>query len=84
MKDCLITFRSVTPAQRGEAVLRSAGIGCMLRRTPRFMQSQGCGYSVVLSFNHVYKSVEVLRRNQIPFQRIYLKQDGENYEELRL
>ena len=80
MKDCLITFRSVTPAQRGEAVLRSAGIRCMLRRTPRFMQSQGCGYSVGLSFNQVHQSIELLRRNQIPFQRIYLKQDGENYE----
>ena len=46
MKYSLITFRSVTPAQRGERVLQRQGYSCSLQRTPRWMQEQGCGYSI--------------------------------------
>ena len=42
----LITFRSVTFAQRGERALRQAGINCELQRTPRWMEESGCGYSL--------------------------------------
>ena len=44
MRNCIITFRSVTPAQRGEAILKREGINCTLQRTPRSMQEKGCGY----------------------------------------
>ena len=41
MDTCLITFRSVTPAQRGENLLRREGITCSLQRTPKVLAEQG-------------------------------------------
>ena len=37
MEVCLITFRSVTPAQRGEGALRNHKIPCTLKRTPTWL-----------------------------------------------
>lgn len=74
----LITFRSVTPAQRGESLLRRHGVDCTLRRTPRWMEEKGCGYS--LSVKEGMGAVMLLRRHQIPFRKIYLQKDGQTEE----
>ena len=63
MEMCYITFRSVTYAQRGEQVLRSAGIGSNLQRTPKWMQEQGCGYCLRLRLDQVQRAVEQLRQS---------------------
>lgn len=84
MKFCLFTFRSVTPAQRGEGVLQRAGISCNLRRTPRWMEEQGCGYSVRVPFHEAVRCAEILRSQQIPFRKIYLLRDNGTAEELSL
>ena len=80
MKNCLITFRSVTPAQRGEALLRRIGYQCSLRRTPRWMEEQGCGYSLQVRYEDAGAAAQVLRSHRLPFQKIYLWQDGEIQE----
>ena len=80
MKNCLITFRSVTPAQRGEGVLRRSGYQCSLRRTPRWMEEQGCGYSLQVRFEDAVAAAEVLRNQRVPFRKIYLWQDGQATE----
>ena len=41
MKMYLITFRSITFAQKGESALKRAGITCTLLRTPRAMEERG-------------------------------------------
>ena len=84
MKYCMITFRSVTPAQRGEGILHKAGIGCVLHRTPRHMEQQGCGYSLHLRHDDAGKAAQILRESQIPFRKIYLKSDSGGMEELEL
>lgn len=66
-----ITFRSVTFAQQGERVLLGAGIRCVLRRTPRWMEAQGCGYCLRLSENRMEEALVLLRENGIAWQRIY-------------
>lgn len=81
MEVYLITFRSVTPAQRGEAWLRKMGVDCSVRRTPRWMEEQGCGYS--LQTRKGPQAVELLRRQQIPFRKVYL-QNGNQMEEVVL
>ena len=48
MKQYMITFRSVTYAQRGERSLTRRGIGCTVMRTPKWMEDQGCGYGLRL------------------------------------
>lgn len=84
MNHCLITFRSVTPAQRAEALLRRAGIACDLRRTPRWMEEQGCGYSLRLRLQDVQRATELLRGNQLSFRKVYLQKENGAAEEMVL
>ena len=71
MKRYFVTFRSVTYAQRGESVLRSAGIRCSLQRTPRWMEEHGCGYGVELQPRDVARGVDLLRQQQVVFRKVY-------------
>lgn len=84
MKNCMITFRSVTPAQRAEAVLRRAGISGSVRRTPKWMEEQGCGYSLHLACRDVAPALELLKANEIAYRKIYLRRDSGNVEEMHL
>lgn len=80
----LITFRSVTPAQRGEMLLKNAGYYCSLRRTPRWMQEQGCGYSLQLHSQDVRDAVDLLDKDKISYRKIYLLRDSGTAEEVAL
>lgn len=83
MKMCYITFRSITPAQRGQRVLQQNGVTCTLQRTDRIMEQRGCGYNLRLRAENRNMAVQLLRDSEIPYSRIY--QDGENgLEELIL
>ena len=84
MKFCIITFRSVTPAQRGENVLRRAGYECSVRRTPRWMEEQGCGYSLQVRSSDAPRCAELLREGQVPYRKIYLRRENGSMEELAL
>ena len=76
MDVCLITFRSVTPAQRGEGILRREGIAVSVQRTPRWLADQGCGYSIQLRCNQLPQAVEILRRNGISYRKTYRIREG--------
>lgn len=82
MKFYFITFRSVTFAQRGEQVLNKAGIRCTLQRTPRWMESQGCGYSLRIWTADVKASVELLRDEGVPMRKVYVQGDNGGLEEV--
>lgn len=84
MEYCVITFRSVTPAQRGEGILRRAGFTCSIRRTPRWMESQGCGYSLRVRCDQVWDCVRLLQENRVSFRKVYLQKDGGGMEEMAL
>lgn len=78
-----ITFRSVTLAQRGEQVLRRGGIRCILQRTPRWMEEQGCGYCLKVRPEHIDDSLRLLRQNQILFRKVYWQDDDGNVEDVQ-
>ena len=84
MKFYYITFRSVTFAQRGERVLTEKGIRCTLLRTPKWMQEQGCGYSLRLWTDRIAAAVELLRKNKVPLRKVYLQQPDGQLEEMPL
>ena len=84
MKFCMITFRSITPAQRGEGVLKRAGLDCSIQRTPRWMEEQGCGYSLRIRCADWVQAVEVLRSADVPFRKVYLRRENGRLEELVL
>lgn len=83
MDTCIITFRSVTPAQRGESLLRKEGISCSLQRTPRVLAEQGCGYSLRLRCGQLPGAVELLRQKGIAYRKMYCLREG-NPEEVFL
>ena len=76
MDSCIITFRSVTPAQRGEVLLRREEIPCAVQRTPRTLAEQGCGYSIRLQCKQLPQAVELLRKKGIAFRKAYRWQNG--------
>ena len=82
MKLYFITFRSVTFAQRGEKLLTQNGIRCTLQRTPRWMEEQGCGYSLRLRTQDVIPTVELLRENQVQLRKVYVQRADGKLEEL--
>ena len=84
MKFYYITFRSVTFAQRGERVLTEKGIRCTLLRTPKWMQEQGCGYSLRLWTDRILDAVELLRKTKVPLRKVYLQQPDGQLEEMPL
>ncbi|MBR4864888.1 MAG: DUF3343 domain-containing protein [Oscillospiraceae bacterium] len=84
MKNTWITFRSVTPAQRGETVLRRNGLSCILRRTPRWMQEKGCGYSLQIRTINTEVCIRLFRENNIEFKKVYLIRDNGSAEEMTL
>jgi len=83
MDTCLITFRSVTPAQRGESALRREGLSCSIQRTPKQLADQGCGYSLRVPYRQLYRAVELLRQKGIVYRKTYCLKDG-NPEEVTL
>lgn len=76
-KEWLITFRSVTFAQRGEKVLHSRGIQCVMQRTPKKLTERGCGYCLRVRDADVFKAVELLRREKLSYEKVYaVSNDG--------
>ena len=84
MKNCMITFRSVTPAQRAEETLRRAGVGCRIQRTPKWMEEKGCGYSIRMDCKDIIMAVSLLRQENIQFRKVYAVGDNGSTEELYL
>ena len=84
MKFYYITFRSVTFAQRGEQVLQKAGLRCTLLRTPKWMEAQGCGYSLRMRTDDIPGILGLLRQKNIPMQKVYIQNEDGELEELRL
>lgn len=84
MKYCYITFRSVTFSQKGEGVLRRAGLSCSVQRTPRWMEEQGCGYSLRIRQTDAPKAVAFLRQAGVSYRKIYLQRDTGALEEMDL
>ena len=84
MKKCIITFRSVTPAQRAEGVLRRAGVECSVQRTPKWMEEKGCGYSLRLDCRDIMTAALILREAGISYRRSYSLTEQGTLEELRL
>jgi len=72
----LITFRSVTFAQKGERLLNKAGISCMLQRTPKLLSERGCGYCLRLQMKDAMAAVELLQENEVSYGKIYALTEG--------
>lgn len=81
MKTFCITFRSVTPAQRGERALRQGGIDCVLQRTPRRMEERGCGYCLRLRAGEIQSALERLHSSGVTYSKVYTLGENGTVEE---
>ena len=81
MKDCYITFRSITAAQRGESVLRRSRIDAILQRTPRWMEELGCGYSLGIRREQAGEVSGILKKAGIAYRKIYSQKENGAFEE---
>ncbi len=84
MKVYFITFRSVTYAQRGERLMNRAGLRCSVQRTPRWMEEQGCGYSLRVQTDEIARALGILRQEQLPMRKVYLRLEDGGLEEIQL
>ena len=75
-KDWLITFRSVTFAQKGERLLKNDGIDCTLQRTPRELSERGCGYCLRIRGTDAVAAMELLKEKQLAYGRVYSLSSG--------
>ena len=82
MNGYFITFRSVTPAQRGEQLLRRQSFRCILQRTPRWMQENGCGYCLRLTTDRIREVKSLLDGAGLPYRKIYRQNREGNTEEV--
>lgn len=64
--DC-ITFRSITPAQRGQRVLQQGGVKSSLQRTPRQMERLGCGYCLRVPSGQLERAAALLTQANLSF-----------------
>ena len=78
-----ITFRSITPAQQAQRLLRREGVETVLQRTPRVLEQAGCGYCLRLQPEQTALAAELLRQAGVPFRKIFAARDGQ-MEELML
>lgn len=77
MKQCYVTFRSITQAQRGREILEKDGISVELLRTPRNLQEKGCGYHLSVPESCLARALLLLRGGQAAYSRVYCKKaDG--------
>ena len=84
MEQCYISFRSVTFAQRAEAILKRQGYSCYLQRGPKWMGQRGCSYALGLRRGVVAECVAALLREQAAFSKVYCQYADGRREELIL
>ncbi len=80
----LITFRSVTFAQKGERLLKNKGIDCAMQRTPKELSKRGCGYCLRIQAKDAMTAVELLQDNAISYGKTYAMTEGGRPEERML
>ena len=71
MYNCLFTFRSVTAAQHGAAVLDRVGIRNQFARTPKSISVKGCGYCLKVRDRDCMEAAQVLRRAEAAVSAAY-------------
>lgn len=84
MNGYYITFRSVTPAQRGESLLNKFGYRCSLQRTPRWMEEKGCGYCLRLYTDRIGEVTGLLRKKSVGYRKVYQQHPDGETEEIRV
>lgn len=82
MRNYLITFRSVTFAQKAQRILQRAGILCGLQRTPKELSRRGCGYCLRLRPNEILSARNLLEAEGVEYGKCYAVREDGSMEEV--
>ncbi len=69
----LLTFRSLTYAQRAARVLERAGITGTVSRVPKAAAAHGCAYCVIIGAHHRDRSLPLLSSAGLSPERVLLR-----------
>ncbi|MEG1577189.1 MAG: DUF3343 domain-containing protein [Oscillospiraceae bacterium] len=73
----LIICRSLTYAQRTASVLERAGISAPILRSPKSISGEGCSHAVKVSQRRLADALVVLKKVELPTNRVYIcTEDG--------
>ena len=81
MTQYLITFRTLTQAQRAARVLERAGYTVTIRRIPADLSRSGCGYAITLR-RAAYEAVELLKANGLWTGKLFRREGEEPFREV--
>ena len=81
MTQYLITFRTLTQAQRAARLLERAGYTLAIRRIPAELSRSGCGYGVTLR-RSAYEAAELLKTNGLWTGKLFRREGEEPYREV--
>lgn len=68
-KEYYLVFSSATSAQRLSKLLAGEGIKATMIHTPKSVSDGGCGYSLVIQENHLYKAVTLAEKYGIKIKK---------------
>lgn len=69
----LLTFRSLTYAQRAARVLERAGVTGTVSRVPKAAATRGCAYCVIVAARHRDWAVNILTGAGLGPERVILR-----------
>ena len=84
MRNYLITFRSVTFAQKAQRALKRADIESVLQRTPKELSRRGCGYCLRIRPNKITFARSLLETDGVEFGKCYGVRENGSIEEVQL
>lgn len=83
MYEYYFTFGSVTNAQAAVRVLDHDAVPNRLIRTPKEIQMQGCGHSVVVRSGYYFQAKDLMDLKKLPYRRIFCRFADGSFEEVK-
>ena len=77
----LITFRSLTHAQRSARLLERSGLTATVVKAPQGLSSSGCAYAVTLR-SRPEEALALLKKNNMRVGRLFRRGPDGSYEEV--
>lgn len=79
----LITFRSLTHAQRAARLLERGGLTATVMKAPQGLSSSGCAYAVTLR-GHPGEALSRLRGTGLRIGKVFRREADSSYTEVAL
>lgn len=84
MYEYYFTFGSLTAAQAAVKALHRFAVPCRQLRTPKPLQLQGCGHSVVVGSGYYIQSKDEFDRLRLPYHHVFCRMPDGSFEEVEL